>query len=77
MVEQLIRNKQVVGSSPIGGSDKFRIMDADCGIRIFCNFVHLYPGYRIKKCGSSSVVEHQLPKLRVAGSTPVSRSKSP
>ena len=26
------------------------------------------------KCGSSSVVEHQLPKLRVAGSTPVSRS---
>ena len=25
-------------------------------------------------CGSSSVVEHQLPKLRVAGSTPVSRS---
>ena len=24
--------------------------------------------------GSSSVVEHQLPKLRVAGSTPVSRS---
>ena len=28
------------------------------------------------KCGSSSVVEHQLPKLRVAGSTPVSRSKT-
>ena len=27
------------------------------------------------KCESSSVVEHQLPKLRVAGSTPVSRSK--
>ena len=26
-------------------------------------------------CGSSSVAEHQLPKLRVAGSTPVSRSK--
>ena len=25
-------------------------------------------------CGSSSVVEHQLPKLRVAGSIPVSRS---
>ncbi len=30
----------------------------------------------IKKGGSSSVVEHQLPKLRVAGSTPVSRSES-
>ncbi len=28
------------------------------------------------KCGSSSVVEHQLPKLRVAGSTPVSRSEA-
>ena len=27
------------------------------------------------QCGSSSVVEHQLPKLRVAGSTPVSRSR--
>ena len=29
----------------------------------------------IKKGGSSSVVEHQLPKLRVAGSTPVSRAE--
>ena len=28
-----------------------------------------------KTSGSSSVVEHQLPKLRVAGSTPVSRSE--
>ena len=28
------------------------------------------------KCESSSVVEHQLPKLRVAGSTPVSRSEN-
>ena len=52
LVEQLIRNEQVVGSSPIGGSKK--ILQ--------------------KNCGSSSVVEHQLPKLRVAGSTPVSRS---
>jgi hypothetical protein len=32
------------------------------------------PQSEIAKCGSSSVVEHQLPKLRVAGSTPVSRS---
>jgi hypothetical protein len=29
----------------------------------------------IKECGSNSVVECQLPKLDVAGSTPVSRSK--
>jgi hypothetical protein len=35
---------------------------------IFFNFACL-------KSGSSSVVEHQLPKLRVAGSTPVSRSQ--
>ena len=28
LVEQLIRNEQVVGSSPIGGSE-------DCGLRIF------------------------------------------
>ncbi len=26
------------------------------------------------KCESSSVVEHQLPKLRVVGSIPISRS---
>jgi hypothetical protein len=48
LVEQLIRNEQVVGSSPIGGSEN---------------------------CGSSSGVEHQLPKLRVEGSNPFSRSK--
>jgi hypothetical protein len=29
----------------------------------------------LKNCGSSSGVEHQLPKLRVAGSRPVSRSQ--
>ena len=28
------------------------------------------------QCGSSSVVERQLPKLNVAGSNPVSRSKA-
>lgn len=32
------------------------------------NFAH--------RCGSSSVVEHQLPKLRVVGSIPISRSKT-
>src|SRR5450759_1621876 len=53
LVEQLIRNEQVVGSSPIGGSKK--ILQ--------------------KNCGSSSGVEHQLPKLRVEGSNPFSRSK--
>ena len=30
----------------------------------------------VDSCGSSSGVEHQLPKLRVAGSNPVSRSKT-
>ena len=29
---------------------------------------------RLKNCGSSSGVEHQLPKLRVEGSNPFSRS---
>jgi hypothetical protein len=29
---------------------------------------------RFLKCGSSSGVEHQLPKLRVGGSNPLSRS---
>ena len=50
MVERLIRNQQVAGSSPVRGSGSFQ------------------------KSGSSSGVEHQLPKLRVAGSNPVSRS---
>jgi hypothetical protein len=33
--------------------------------------------YTFCSSGSSSVVERQLPKLNVAGSIPVSRSKSP
>ena len=48
VVEQLTRNEQVVGSTPMGGSGG--------------------------QCGSSSGVEHQLPKLRVEGSNPFSRS---
>ena len=36
LVEQLIRNEQVVGSSPIGGSDDFGLRIADCGLRIYC-----------------------------------------
>jgi hypothetical protein len=31
--------------------------------------------FKMRFCGSSSVVERQLPKLNVAGSNPVSRSK--
>jgi hypothetical protein len=70
LVEQLIRNEQVVGSSPIGGSN-------DCGVRIFdCGFIvtNLIDKSEIINRGSSSVVEHQLPKLRVGGSRPLSRS---
>ena len=54
-------------------SDKRRENNPD-GIHYveqFSLFLRLLSG---KKGGSSSVVEHQLPKLRVAGSTPVSRS---
>ena len=48
MVEQLTRNEQVVGPTPMGGSG----------------------GY----AGIAQLVEHQLPKLRVASSSLVSRS---
>ena len=41
------------------------------------NSPHLYKGElgNENRAGIAQVVEHQLPKLRVAGSSPVSRSK--
>jgi hypothetical protein len=33
LVEQLIRNEQVVGSSPIGGSGDFGLRTSDSGLR--------------------------------------------
>jgi hypothetical protein len=89
VVEQLTRNEQVEGSTPLGGSIKI----ADWGFSIAdlvritnpqseiqnpklekIKFFIIFGQLNQNKCGSSSVVEHQLPKLRVAGSTPVSRS---
>ena len=40
----------------------------------FCPAFGVFPSKSDMQCGSSSGVEHQLPKLRVAGSNPVSRS---
>ena len=40
----------------------------------FCPAFGVFPSKSGMQCGSSSGVEHQLPKLRVAGSNPVSRS---
>ena len=55
---------------------------ADCRFRIYliliCYIRRIPKSYNPKseiiKCGSSSGVEHQLPKLRVEGSNPFSRS---
>ncbi len=35
LVEQLIRNEQVVGSSPIGGSEDCGLRISDCGFIIY------------------------------------------
>ena len=58
-VEHSIRNRAVVGSNPTGGSGPERCS----GLRLSSRRV----------AGVAQLVEHQLPKLRVAGSNPVSR----
>lgn len=92
MVEQLTRNEQVVGSTPMGGSGE--AIEGRALINDPAGHFSEQPGCRAAgssvmdiaihaiecttaghiKGGSSSVVEHQLPKLRVVGSNPISRS---
>ena len=80
MVELLICNQQVAGSSPAVGSCEEgevpeRPKGADCksaGISL-----RRFESSPLHTGGSSSGVEHQPSKLRVAGSKPVSRSRVP
>ena len=53
---------------------KIFISQAIMKIFIICEKIH-YDIKLIKNCGCSSMVERQLPKLNVAGSNPVVRSK--
>ena|SRR5690606_8737900 len=65
LVEHVTRNDGVVGSSPTGGSPAGTLR-APAGME--------YGGFDL--AGVAQLAEHQLPKLRVAGSSPVSRSGS-
>ena len=58
-VEHSIRNRAVVGSNPTGGSGQRAAIGLDLPVQ---------------SAGVAQLAEHQLPKLRVAGSNPVSRS---
>ncbi len=86
MVEQLTRNEQVVGSTPMGGSVTSRQSavrsrqfktpakeGAQSRIRRLANQEGKSVGNEIK-AGIAQLVEHQLPKLRAASSNLVSRS---
>ena len=69
LVEQRIRNAWVAGSSPAIGSlpmeSGFRDSDSFL-LKVHCIFI---------KAELAQLVEHWLPKPRVAGSSPVFRSK--
>ena len=62
LVEQRIRNAWVAGSSPAIGS--FYERESQSNLTLFLAEL-------------AQLVEHWLPKPRVAGSSPVFRSKSP
>ena len=72
LVEQLIRNEQVEGSNPLRGSKQCTNVPVyQFNNSNFCwytgKLVHLFAEV-------AQLVEHQLPKLRVAGPNPVFRS---
>ena len=68
LVEQRIRNAWVAGSSPAIGS-----LPMESGFRDSDSFL-LKVHCIVIKAGLAQLVEHWLPKPRVAGSSPVFRS---
>ena len=80
LVEQRIRNAWVAGSSPAIGSLTFRSQnqheDASSD-SFFRNSRAVGNPINRSQAELAQLVEHWLPKPRVAGSSPVFRSKSP
>ena len=63
LVEQGTENPRVVGSIPTGGTKLYKL----CGANASCNAV--------KYADLAHLVERRLAKAKVAGSSPVIRSK--
>ena len=74
LVEQRIRNAWVAGSSPAIGSLYFLSQNKHGNMRVLALF-HLRSLQT--QAELAQLVEHWLPKPRVAGSSPVFRSKNP
>ena len=72
LVEHLICNQRVEGSHLLAGAFRGRSSLVDL---LICNYsVEVsFPLVGIQECGSSSVGEHHLAKVGVAGSNPVFR----
>ena len=73
LVEQRIRNAWVAGSSPAIGSHTFRSQNQHREMHVLALFCEIFTDI----AELAQLVEHWLPKPRVAGSSPVFRSKSP
>ena len=73
LVEQRIRNAWVAGSSPAIGSLSPRVRMQV--LTLFFPLQECRLPYDIRQAELAQLVEHWLPKPRVAGSSPVFRSK--